>query len=205
MIEKKPEELITRSLTSFQRILIAAVIILLVGGGVARLFYSRMELTRVKAELKESRSPAAAIMADVKGAVANPGLISLGKGARVIDAVEAAGGFTEGAQKESLNLAAYVKDGEEIVVPGSGAVFATGTRSAGSVEKLSAGQTVNINTADVSELQKIPGIGPSYAERIFTLRKQRGPFANIEEIMLVQGIGAGRFERIKIFITIGAK
>jgi competence protein ComEA len=209
MIERKPEELVTRSLTSFQKVLIAAVVFMLVGGGVVRIYYSHRETTRVKAQLNQERSPASAIMVDVKGAVAKPGLISLNKNVRVIDAIEAAGGFTGEARKETLNLAAFVKDGEEIIVPGGGASGGSGTATGSGgfdqVEKLSPGQTVNVNTADTAELQKIPGIGPSYAERIVALRKQRGPFVKIEEIMLVQGIGAGRFARIRQYISIGAK
>ncbi len=194
----------TRTLTTFQKTLIAAIVILLAAGAAARLYYSRAEYTRVKTVLKKEQMPEFLLMAHVKGAVNKPRLVTLKKGARVKDAVEAAGGFAHGARRDALNLAAYVKDGEEIDVPGGGGgAHAAGAEAA--VQKLAPGQKIDINSANAEDFQKIPGIGPTYAARIVALRNQRGPFNDIEELRLVKGIGEGRFAKIKPFVTAAPK
>lgn len=130
----------------------------------------------------------------VAGAVSEPGIVELDTDSRVIDAVNAAGGPTEGAVLDGINLAAPLTDGQQILVPDpeSGA---TGS------EKASAGgsggeSTVNLNTADTTQLQTLTGIGPALAERIITHRTEVGPFTTMDDLDAVSGIGPAMMERL---------
>jgi competence protein ComEA len=144
----------------------------------------------------------------VSGAVVRPGLYDLPVGARVLDAVEAAGGFVAEADKNALNLAARVEDAEKLEVP-----FVAGfvpdedqgfvVVSEGTPSSLLADELVDINTASQAELEELPGIGPSLAERIIAYREENGPFARIEDIVNVSGIGSATYEEIKDLITVG--
>jgi competence protein ComEA len=126
----------------------------------------------------------------VSGAVATPGVYLLPEGSRVDAAIQAAGGFIADAEPESINLAALLEDGEQIDVPG---IVSTGHVNAG---------RVNINTATVSELDALPGIGPTTAQMIVDYRLQNGPFQFIQDIQNVPGIGPATYDRIKDYITI---
>jgi competence protein ComEA len=118
----------------------------------------------------------------VVGQVAAPGLVTLPSGARVADAVAAAGGLLPGADPASVNLAAVVSDGEQL------AVGLPGTAPAGS-PGAPAGARVDLNTAGVAELDALPGIGPVLAQRIVDHRTRQGPFRSVEELDDVPGIG----------------
>ncbi len=126
----------------------------------------------------------------VSGAVVTPGVYTLPEGSRVDAAVQAAGGFVTGAEPERINLAAFLEDGEQIDVPG---IVSTSHVNAG---------RVNINTATVSELDALPGIGPTTAQTIVDYRLQHGPFQAIQDIQNVPGIGPATYDRIKDYITI---
>jgi len=126
----------------------------------------------------------------ISGAVANPGLYTLSDGSRVEAAIQAAGGFTPGAEAERINLAALLVDGQQIDVPG---VVDTSHISAG---------RVNINTAAASELDALPGIGPTAAQAIVDYRLQHGSFQFIQDIQNVPGIGPATYDRIKDYITV---
>jgi len=126
----------------------------------------------------------------VNGAVNSPGLYNLPYGSRADAAITAAGGFGPGAETEKINLAALLEDGEQIDVPG---VI--------DLSHISAGR-VNINTADESELDTLPGIGPTTAEAIIEYRQQNGAFQTVQELMLVPGVGPSTFDRIKNYITV---
>jgi competence protein ComEA len=126
----------------------------------------------------------------VTGAVATPGVYRLAEGSRINDAVEAAGGFVEGAERDRVNLAESVEDGMQIDIPG---IVDTGRVSGG---------RVNINTATLEELDGLPGIGPTAAQAIIDYRQIIGPFDILEDIQNVPGIGAATFERIRDYITI---
>jgi competence protein ComEA len=127
----------------------------------------------------------------VSGAVATPGVYVLPEGSRVDNAIQAAGGFITGSEKERVNLAALIIDGEQIDVPGLS-----------STNRINAGR-VNINTASASELDALPGIGPSTAQAIVDYRIQNGSFQTIQAIQLVPGIGPVTFNGIQDYITIG--
>jgi len=126
----------------------------------------------------------------VSGAVATPGVYLLPEGSRVDAAIQAAGGFIADSEPESINLAALLEDGEQIDVPG---IVSTSHVNAG---------RVNINTATVSELDALPGIGPTTAQMIVDYRLQNGPFQFIQDIQNVPGIGPATYDRIKDYITI---
>lgn len=125
----------------------------------------------------------------VVGQVHRPGLYELPAGDRVVDAVSAAGGFTHAADQAGVNLAEVVTDGEQIVVSKKGA-------SAGGDGATSGGK-VNINTADVTGLETLDGIGPALAQRILDYRKAHGSFSSVNDLQNVSGIGDKKFAAIK--------
>ncbi|MEW6286076.1 MAG: ComEA family DNA-binding protein [Chloroflexota bacterium] len=144
------------------------------------------------------------IIVHVTGAVPRPGVYALPKGARVQDAVSAAGGFLAEADKESLNLAQELEDGQKLDIPfleGFSPVLPTAAVQM-TVSPADA-DLVNINTASAAELETLPGIGPTIAQKIIEYREQNGPFLSTEDIINVSGIGPGTYERIKDLITVG--
>jgi competence protein ComEA len=146
------------------------------------------------------------IMVYVTGAVKNPGVYTLEEGKRVKDAIEAAGGNLPEADLLRLNLAQKLRDEDKLYVPRVGE-FPEGQEEPGRGNTGMAGATVgissssdnkiNINTADLVELDTLPGIGPTTAQKIIDYRNQNGPFKSIEEIKNVSGIGDKKFEEIK--------
>jgi competence protein ComEA len=126
------------------------------------------------------------VVVSVVGLVARPGLVTLPSGARVADAVEAAGGLLPDADPASVNLAAVVADGQQIAVgvPGGPAGSAAGNPEPGST-----GGLLDLNTATAADLDALPGIGPVLAERIVEHRETHGPFRSVEELDDVAGIG----------------
>lgn len=141
---------------------------------------------------------------DIKGAVKNPGVYSAQKGERVVDLITKAGGFTENADQNQVNLAQYVEDEMVIYVPQKGEISESITNSSFSTSANSSSNQgkININKANETELQTIPGIGPSKAKAIIEYREQNGPFQQIEDIQNVSGIGEKTFEKLKDFITV---
>jgi len=140
----------------------------------------------------------------VSGAVARPGVYTLPAGARVADALQAAGGATAEADLVHLNLARRVHDEEQVHVPRQGepTPAAPNVAPAGSTPSGATGGKVNINTAGLAELDSLPGIGPGYAQRVIDYRTSHGPFRSIEEIQNVPGIGASTFARIRELIAV---
>ena len=148
------------------------------------------------------------IIIHIVGEVVNPGTYELQLGARVQDAVNAAGGVTEYANTRYLNLAAHLRDADHIIVPTIGedtdviinALIMNSTSNV--APDTSQSGLVNINTALDRDLQTLPGIGPALAGRIIDHREQNGNFASIEEIMAVPRIGNAIFEGIRNLITV---
>ena len=142
----------------------------------------------------------------IAGAIKNPGIIELEENARIADAVEKAGGMTEEANIEKINLAYQVKDGQKIYIPSIYDIEETEiiTNEAGEKiienEENSSESLININTATETELETLPGIGPSTALKIVKYRKENGNFKKIEEIKNVSGIGESKYEKIKEYI-----
>ncbi len=151
----------------------------------------------------------------VDGAVKNPGVYYLDAGARVIDAVEAAGGLTKKALTASVNLAQGVEDGQQVLIPstdstpspsssahdGAGASDGAGAASIGKVPSSGSVSTgnnlVNINEAGVEELVTLSGIGEATAAKIVADREANGPFASLEDLKRVSGIGDKKFEALR--------
>ncbi len=146
----------------------------------------------------------------VTGEVNNPGVIELEEGARIQDAIEAAGGIKPEANLEDVNLAYEVEDGEKIYIPNQseestemaeGAGTATATESLTGSSSNSKGK-ININKATASELTAIPGVGESTAQKIVAYREENGKFKAIEDIKNVSGIGDSKFNNIKDYIAV---
>jgi competence protein ComEA len=149
-------------------------------------------------------SPAAAasaantILIDIVGAVHKPGVYDFPQGARVIDAVRAAGGFTPDAEPQAINLARPLVDGEQIVVLKKGE--APAMAAGGSAQQ--PGGKLNINSATESDFDGLPGIGPVLAQKIVAYREQHGPFHSIQDLMKVSGVGPKKFDSLKDLITV---
>jgi len=136
----------------------------------------------------------------VSGNVNHAGLYALPAGSRVNDAIQAAGGFTEDANAGVLNLAEILEDGEQIDVPG---IIPADPATSASRSVNPSLTLVDINTATLEQLDTLPEIGPITAQNIIDFRNANSPFARIEDIQDVKGIGAVTFEKIKDLITVG--
>jgi competence protein ComEA len=146
-----------------------------------------------------SPSPEVVVLVDVAGWVRRPGVYEFTEGARVIDAIDAAGGARSGALLEALNLAAPLTDGTQILVPREGQEgVAPAPVTGGAV----AGGLVNVNSAIATELEELPGIGEVIAQRIIDYRTENGPFATVDELLDVSGIGDAILESIRELVTV---
>jgi competence protein ComEA len=175
-------------------------------------------------------APVALVVVDIDGAVNNPGVYELqGETVRLRDAVAAAGGLAEDADAALINLAAPIQDGAKLHIPRVGedlsaysSAYATGVLASGgsagasagasasggsSPEAASSGATsetalININTATNEELQTLPGIGQATAAAIVEERESNGPFASVEDLMRVSGIGEKKLARLRELICV---
>lgn len=138
----------------------------------------------------------------VCGAVNAPGVYELKSGARVFEAIQLAGGLTGEAAPEAVNQARTVSDGEQIRVPTAQEAEEQGAGVGETVIEGSDNRKVNINTAGKEELMTLTGIGESKAQSILDYREENGKFGNIEELMQIQGIKEGVFNKIKDDITV---
>ena len=144
------------------------------------------------------------IVVYVTGEVINPGLHTLPPGQnRLLDAIEAAGGFTANADPASVNGALIISDQEHIrVLSIPGTAPSSNIASGNSPPDNISGTLVDLNTASSEELQTLPGIGPGRAEAIIDHRESHGPFTRIEDILEVSGIGEKTFESIQHLIRV---
>ena len=161
------------------------------------------------------------LVVHVAGAVRAPGVVVLPAGARVDDAIDAAGGLLEDSDPDQLNLARVLTDGEQVRVPHVGDDASTwvqgsgttgggteGSGSGGSSGTSGTGSTgtsglIDVNTADATALEELPGIGPALAERIVSYRDEHGPFASVDELTDVPGIGDAKLEALRDSATVG--
>jgi competence protein ComEA len=137
------------------------------------------------------------IVVAIAGRVRRPGLVRLPAGARVQDALEAAGGVLPGTDLAFLNLARKLVDGELLVV---GVTPPPGAQAAGAAG--SGDGRVNLNTASLAELDGLPGIGPALAQRIIDYRAAHGGFRSVDELRRVEGIGDAKFAQLKDRVTV---
>mgnify|MGYP003525793375 CR=1 FL=1 len=153
------------------------------------------------------------VVVHVVGAVARPGVQRLPAGARIVDAVDAAGGAAPDADLGRINLAAVLADGQQVYVvrvgetppvpataggTGSGALdVGGGTAGAGGP-----GALVDLNSASADQLDELPGVGPTTAEAIITHREQNGPFATVDDLLDVRGIGEAKLEQLRGLVTV---
>lgn len=138
------------------------------------------------------------VVVHVSGAVASPGVVELPAGARAHEALAAAGGALPEAVIDQLNLARVVQDGEQVYVPDASEAAATAD-GPGAADPTG---RVNINRADASELETLPGIGPVLAERIVAHREANGPFVTLDDLREVSGIGDKKFAALADLITV---
>ena len=143
------------------------------------------------------------LLVHVLGAVVRPGIVELGPGARVLDAIAAAGGLAADANPGGVNLARSVADGEQLVVPREGEAIAPQAPAVGGRPGSAAGGAlVNLNLASAAELQALPRIGPALAQRIVDWREAHGLFATPADLMKVSGIGQTLFDGLKDLVTV---
>jgi competence protein ComEA len=146
----------------------------------------------------------APIRVHVSGAVRQPAVYELAPGSIVQDAVDAAGGPASNADLDCINLALELRDQQQVYVPRQGETSPPPPVSGGELDSGgSTGSLVNINTATTAELETLPRIGPAMAQRIVEYREANGPFAAIEDVQDVPGIGPATFEGLKDRITVG--
>lgn len=163
-------------------------------------------------ESPEEKQEEQKIIVHITGEVKNNGIVEVKENARINDVIEAAGGVTEEADLRKVNLAYTVKDGQKIYIPNKKDLEDTedldiiseepGTEVIEEENETKNNEIVNINTASKEELQSLPGIGESTANKIITYREQNGKFKAIEDIKNVSGIGDSKFETIKSHIKV---
>jgi len=177
-----------RSLLALSAIVVATSAFFVVRG-------TSQEIEVVAPELAVTES-VAEVTVDVAGAVNKPGVYSLPKNSRVIDAIKSAGDTLKGADLSDINLARVIKDGEQVYIypPQKG-----GSSVRVSPQRAKAKQTgpIALNRASAKELESLDGIGPVLAARIVAYRKVNGPFLNVEDLLKVSGIGTAKYAQFK--------
>lgn len=139
-----------------------------------------------------------AVYVHVHGAVVVPGLYRLDGDSRVVDAIAAAGGFSESADRAGVNLARPVSDGEQLFVPEPGQQPPSGeVAGPGAAPGAGSSGTIDLNTADATELDTLPRVGPALAERIIAWREENGRFTSVDDLLAVSGIGEKMLEALR--------
>jgi len=183
------------------------IVIGLTGGllGAGIIYLTSSQPSGIPIQLNQKPTPAPIII-HVIGAVKNPGVYSLPHKSRMLDAIEAAGGYLPAADQGALNLAGYLEDGDRVSVPET--ITMTQSRiSLANTQFKFPGQPVeelvNINLAAQTELESLPGIGEVRSSQIIAYRQENGFFTSIDQIQKVPGIGPKIFENIQDYITVG--
>lgn len=153
-----------------------------------------------------STTPPVTIVVHVAGAVVEPGVYRVPAAARVVDAITAAGGATGDGRADALNLASPLRDGDRIYVPteadAPAAVAGVSSASGGASSSAAVVGPVDVNTATVDELDRLPGVGPATAAAIVAHRDANGPFPSIDAIGDVRGIGPAKLEALRPLVTV---
>ncbi|WP_295147705.1 ComEA family DNA-binding protein [uncultured Peptoniphilus sp.] len=151
-------------------------------------------------EIEKAPEESEEIMVHISGAVNSPGILRLDSSKRVVDALNLAGGARDDADLDRVNLAARLHDEEKIYIPKVGEVQENMTTLVSSPSSSGSSSKININSADLNELTKIPGVGEKTAQKILDYRANNS-FSSIEDIKNVPGIGDKKFESMKDYIS----
>lgn len=156
---------------------------------------------------KNTENSISNIVVHIEGCVKNPGIVTLPEGSRIIDVISFAGGATEDADFSKINLAYILSDAQKIYIPSKNdslneTNYITSLPGENVVKDGNKSNTININTASLSELENLPGVGPSTALKIINYRNENGSFQKIEDLMNVSGIGESKFNNLKDYIRI---
>jgi competence protein ComEA len=194
------------------RLLASAVAVVVVGVGAVWLVRSPPPPTEASLPVASPASDVAAaatlasptapstLLVHVAGSVVEPGVYELVPGARVRDAVVAAGGPTADANWDALNLAAPVADGTRVYVPALGETLPPELTPAAAAGAAPSGP-LDVNRASAEELQRLPGVGPATAAAIITERERNGPFAGVDDLLRVRGIGPAKLDALRDLVT----
>lgn len=179
-------------------VLMIAALAVTVGIGIFRGATAPVERVAIDETTGADAATPDALYVHVSGAVVSPGLYVLTGGARVMDAVAAAGGFAREADEGAINLARPVADGEQLHVPVVGeSAPETTTGGEGASNGL-----IDLNTADGAALETLPRIGPALAERIIQWRDANGRFTAVDDLLAVPGIGDKMLESLRDLVTV---
>jgi len=173
--------------------LLLAAALVVAGRHLAGAGASSGEASPAQRPLQVEAAAPAALVVHVVGAVRKPGLYRLRDGSRIADAVARAGGVTRRADVSLVNLAAPLADGAQVVVPKRVPAAAVGSEGAPSAPS----GPLHLNTATLEQLDELPGVGPSTAQKILDFREQHGAFTSIDELDAVPGIGPARLEQLR--------
>lgn len=177
-------------------IVIAAVVFFGHNGEKEEIPVQLPEETAEQTDIPPKESEKTDIFVDISGEVKKAGVYQVTDGTRLFEVIKIAGGLTSDADRDGFNQAEIVSDGEKIIIPakGEGAVSVANPG-------ITASGMININTADSTALQEIPGVGPATADKIIAYRNENGRFASKEDIKNVSGIGDKTYEKMKDKIT----
>jgi len=181
------------------RLILFGIFIGLLAAGLITLLNQRRTATPIKLMPPPPTEVPLPIKVHVAGAVKNPGVYDLPAGSIMQEAIKAAGGATDSAAMDKLNLAAKLNDGQQIVV---GDAVTAAQPSTNNQPSTTSNQLVNINTATLEQLQTLPKVGAVTAQRIIEYRTKNGPFTRIEDIQKVSGIGDATYAPLAPLITV---
>lgn len=179
-------------------LIVLAALAITVAIGIVRGAMTPVDEIEVHPSPVATAGPAGRLYLHVSGAVREPGLYVLPPGARVVDAIAAAGGFADDAARDGVNLARTVGDGEQLAVPRQGEAAPATPAAPGE----SPDGRVDLNTADATLLETLPRIGPALAERIIAWRDDNGGFTSVEDLLAVPGIGDTVLESLRDLVTV---
>ncbi len=177
-------------------VLVLVVLAATVGIGILRSALAPVDTVSLDEPVAAASRPPEDVYVHVSGAVEAPGLYVVAEGSRVADAIAAAGGFTDAADENALNLARLVSDGEQIVA------LAEGEAPPATETGISGDGRVNLNTADVTELDTLPRVGPAIAQRIIDWRETNGRLTSVDDLLAVPGIGDKMLESLRDLVTV---